>query len=55
MKEYYHHMIEYNDWANRMVLDKITEFPDLNQKIYSLFSHIIISQILWLNRMNAEP
>jgi len=48
-------MFEYNDWANRMVLDTITEFPDLNQKIYSLFSHIIISQILWLNRVNGEP
>ena len=48
-------MLEYNDWANRLVLDKLTEFPDLNQKIYSLFSHIIITQILWINRVNAEP
>lgn len=55
MKDYYFHLFEYNDWANRLVLDKLNEYSNLNPKIYSLYSHIIIAQILWLNRVREEP
>ncbi len=54
MKEYYIHLFEYNDWANKLILEKLKENPEVNSKIFSIFSHIIISQILWLNRVKKE-
>ena len=54
MINYYLHLFEYNDWANNKILKTITENKITNQKIFSLFSHIIIAQILWLNRINKE-
>ena len=54
MINYYLHLFEYNDWSNNKILKTITENKITNQKIFSLFSHIIIAQILWLNRINKE-
>lgn len=54
MNNYYLHMFEYNDWANNRILKSMTENKITNQKIFSLFSHIIIAQIIWLNRINNE-
>lgn len=54
MKEYYIHLFEYNDWANKLILEKLKASPDVNPKTLSIFSHIIISQILWLNRVRKE-
>jgi len=54
MRDYYVNLFEYNDWANKLILKTTTENNVRNQKIFSLFSHIIIAQILWLNRINNE-
>lgn len=54
MINYYLQLFEYNDWANDKILKTITEKKITSQKIFSLFSHIIIAQILWLNRINKE-
>jgi uncharacterized damage-inducible protein DinB len=54
MKKYYIHLFEYNDWANKLILKKLKENPIVNSKIFSIFSHIIISQILWLDRVKKE-
>lgn len=55
MKEYYLHMFEYNDWANKLIFNEIKDRQNLNPKIFSIFSHTIIAQILWLNRIKKEP
>ena len=54
MKEYYLHLFDYNDWANRLVINSLKENSPENEKTYSLFSHLIIAQILWLNRLKKE-
>jgi uncharacterized damage-inducible protein DinB len=54
MKEYYVHLFDYNDWANRLVINSLKENSPENEKIHSLFSHLIIAQILWLNRLKKE-
>ncbi len=54
MKEYYLHLFDYNDWANRLVINSLKENCPENEKANSLFSHLIIAQILWLNRLKKE-
>jgi uncharacterized damage-inducible protein DinB len=54
LKDYYLHLFEYNDWANNLILKTLSEDKVFNQKAFSLFSHITISQILWLNRIKKE-
>jgi len=54
MIEHYHHLFEYNDWANNLVLKTVSENKITNRKIFSILSHIIIAQVLWLNRINKE-
>jgi uncharacterized damage-inducible protein DinB len=51
MKEYYLQLFEYNHWANKLIFNEIKDRQNLNPKIYSIFSHTIIAQILWLNRI----
>ncbi len=54
MKEYYLNLIDYNKWANDLIFHSLTENHTTNLKLFSLFSHIIISEILWLNRVKNE-
>ncbi len=54
MKEHYLNLIEYDYWANNLVFHSLAEKRISNPKIFSLFSHIIISEILWLNRVKNE-
>lgn len=54
MKDHFLHLFEYNDWANKLVLNAISDSRISDQRIFLLFSHTIIAQILWLNRVNQE-
>jgi uncharacterized damage-inducible protein DinB len=54
VKDHFLHLFEYNDWANSLVLKVISDKQISDQKIFLLFSHTIIAQILWLNRVNLE-
>lgn len=54
MKDHFLHLFEYNDWANSLVLNVISDKQISDQRIFLLFSHTIIAQILWLNRVNRE-
>lgn len=54
MIEHYLHLFEYNDWANNLILKSIYENKFTDPKIFSIFSHVIIAQVLWLNRINKE-
>ncbi|MCB0428828.1 MAG: DinB family protein [Flavobacteriales bacterium] len=53
MKEYLIKLFNYNDWANRKLLEIIKQLPDKEDAI-KLFSHLITSQDKWLNRVTRQ-
>jgi uncharacterized damage-inducible protein DinB len=44
-------MLEYDKWANERALNSLISFDDAPVKAVELFSHIIISQFIWLDRI----
>ena len=54
MKQYLIDTFNYNDYANKMVLEKIRQLPDKNEAI-RFFSHLINSQNKWLKRIQLYP
>ena len=54
MLEHYIHSLEYNKWANSLIIKSLSENSPANQKVFSIVSHLIIAQILWLNRVKKE-
>lgn len=56
MLEYILKMNKYDKWANQRVLDRILVDKPKDEKIVSLFSHILKSEDVWLKRiLNIEP
>ncbi|MBK7038217.1 MAG: DinB family protein [Bacteroidetes bacterium] len=54
LKNYLVETFEYNDFANKLVLNKIAELPDKTECI-KLFSHLINCQYKWLDRIKIYP
>jgi uncharacterized damage-inducible protein DinB len=54
MKQYLIDTFNYNDHANKMVLEKVRELPDQTESI-RLFSHLIHSMNKWLARISNTP
>ena len=54
MKEYLIDTFKYNDFANRKILEKVSELQDKEQCI-KFFSHLINSQIKWMARIQQLP
>lgn len=54
MKQFLIDTFMYNDYANKMILTKIKELPDKKECV-KFFSHIINSQIKWLERILQNP
>ena len=54
IKQYLIDTFKYNDYANKLVLQKIKELPEKDEAI-KLFSHLINSQYKWLARILADP
>lgn len=51
-----HQMWAYNDWANRRVLDSLSEIgPDLPYACLHLMSHIVNAEVIWSSRMKGIP
>ncbi|MBX2977088.1 MAG: hypothetical protein KF721_13230 [Ignavibacteriaceae bacterium] len=49
-------MSKYDKWANQRVLDRILVDKPKEEKIVSLFSHILKAEDVWLKRiLNIEP
>jgi uncharacterized damage-inducible protein DinB len=48
-------MFKYNLWANERVFNSLNEFKNPPDKAVELFSHIIASQIIWIDRIQANP
>lgn len=54
MKQYLIDTFNFNDYANKNILKKISELPEKNECI-RFFSHLINSQNKWLDRIIKYP
>lgn len=54
MRQYLIDTFQYNDYANKLVLEKIKQLPD-NEEAVLYFSHLINSQNKWLKRIEVYP
>jgi len=54
MKEYLIDIFQFNDKANKQVLEKIKELPDKKEAI-KFFSHLINCQYKWMARIVQDP
>lgn len=54
MKQYLIDTFKFNDYANKLVLQKIKQLPEKDEAI-KLFSHLINAQSKWLARILNDP
>lgn len=54
LRQYLIDTFRYNDYANKLVLEKIKQLPD-NTEAVRFFSHLINSQNKWLKRIEIYP
>ncbi|WP_448698616.1 DinB family protein [Mucilaginibacter sp. AW1-3] len=55
MKAYFKQLFEYDHWASHELFDKFEkQFPQ-NSRIYELFSHLLSTQRIWLDRILGIP
>lgn len=52
--DHFKNLFEYNAWANLESLNSLKTVKFEKQKVESIFSHLIISQILWLSRITNK-
>lgn len=50
-KDHLIHLFKYNDWATGEAERCISEAKNNEQRVYNLLSHIVNSQMIWLNRI----
>jgi uncharacterized damage-inducible protein DinB len=55
MKDYFLRLNEYNIWANNNTATSIRNTVDLDAKVFERFSHILIAQTIWLDRISQHP
>ena len=55
MKDYFLGLFKYNDWANQNLLLCLQKNKVKEEKILTLYNHIIVAQNMWLNRINNHP
>lgn len=57
MKPYFDTLIRYNDWANKRLFVVLPQVCDSEPRTLQLFSHVIMVERLWLDRINqrVEP
>ncbi|MFA3783903.1 DinB family protein [Melioribacteraceae bacterium 4301-Me] len=53
MIEYFIDLLNYNHWANSLIMESLKK-NRINGKALELISHIILSQIIWLQRVKNE-
>ena len=53
MKDYFDHLFRYNDWANRLMMEAVAALEAPEEALY-LFTHLILSQQRWLERVRGE-
>lgn len=56
MKKYFLKLYQYNEWANNRVIKCLTEQQVKDEKVLSVFGHVLAAQFLWLHRIkNLAP
>jgi uncharacterized damage-inducible protein DinB len=51
MEDYLKKLFEYNDWANKRVLELLQKEKVDDEKIFTLMSHVLAAELLWLKRI----
>lgn len=51
MEDYLIKLFEYNDWANKRVLELLQKEKVDDEKILTLMSHVLAAELLWLKRI----
>ena len=51
MEDYLKKLFEYNDWANKRVLELLQKEKVDDEKILTLMSHVLAAELLWLKRI----
>jgi uncharacterized damage-inducible protein DinB len=55
MKEYFIKIYSYNLWANRKIMACLERQQVTDEKILSIFGHLVSAQFIWLNRFKDLP
>ena len=55
MKEYFLKLYRYNAWANNRVIGCLERQAVADEKILTLFSHVLSAQLIWLHRIQSLP
>jgi uncharacterized damage-inducible protein DinB len=55
MKKYFLKLYQYNAWANRKVLACLQSQHVTDEKIFSIFGHVMVAQLTWLSRIETTP
>jgi uncharacterized damage-inducible protein DinB len=55
MKKHIHSLLKYNHWANQKMLAVIEAEAAKDDRIVTLYSHIISAQAIWLLRIKGLP
>ena len=55
MKEFFIKWYHYNAWANRRVITYLEQQNVLDEKILSVFGHLMAANFIWLNRIKDLP
>lgn len=53
MKKYFLKLYQYNAWANDRVIARLSREDVKDEKILSIFGHVLAAQFLWLHRIKG--
>ena len=55
MKDHFKRLWNYNDWANKKVLESLMDFGAVKDKKVALMSHVLSAQFIWYLRIVNKP
>lgn len=55
LKKHFIALFEYNDWANRAILDALKAAGGGTDRCCQLMTHLLSAQQIWLNRIAGTP
>jgi uncharacterized damage-inducible protein DinB len=55
MKKYFLKLYQYNAWSNERVLSCLKRQSVSDEKILTIFGHVLAAQFLWLHRIKGLP
>ena len=55
MKKYFLKLYQYNAWANERVLSCLKRQSVIDEKVLTIFGHVLAAQFLWLHRIKDLP